>query len=161
MKSAIHVNEEAASRDGRIVEFLTAYRNGKIGSFLSFEEFQGSAFSRFWKNSAILRYEADRADFRIIFFGTGLVAKYGRDVTGLCHGDCLDPALAESFTRHYREALDGGAPVYLSGNFGWKGEDYIRWHAVVAPLNHPAHEDEVVLHVSYCRNPKLAGRIAP
>ena len=159
MTHVITIKEDGASCDQRIADFVEAYRAGKSEAFLSFSEFQGRDFSRFWKNSAILRYDAERADFRIIFFGTGLVAKYGRDVTGLCHKDYIEPEIAGAFTDQYRRSLDIGEPVYISGNFGWQGEDYICWDAVALPLSHEDYRDEVVLHVSYIRNPALAARM--
>ncbi len=111
---------EAATSHKEIVEFSEIVAVDLIDDVVAFEKLQEQRYMKFWKNFCLTQLDDDEKNFEIILWGTELVRKFNKELTG-------KRGTAESFgdefsilAKNSLVALRDKQVAYLSGEYSWK-----------------------------------------
>ncbi len=102
----------------------------------------------YWRNLIIVRQLPD-GDFLMVFFGSGVVAGFNRDLTGTKLSESLEGEVLERITEKNRRCLNDRSRIYSSGNMEWQHRDYTRWYQVKMPMERNGKIDETVSFTVY------------
>ncbi len=137
-----------AKRDALVREFVGLCDAAHGQGVLDLEMLQQRSMMRFWSALVILRWEPAAGDFLCVLFGTMLRDHYGGDCTGKMI--FAENPFGGLFRKVNRHVLCERETVYFSGTLGWRQRGFVRYHAVILPLQRRGVVAETVTLVSRC-----------
>lgn len=138
-----------AQENPEIKAFVQLVDETTGGGILDFSELQSRPFIKFWSNLLIARYIEEVSDFKVVFFGTGMLRGYEKDYTNAMLADLGLKEHEEEIRQLHIDSLTKQQRIYSCGNFSWLKKDYTKWYHVKMPLKRGDILNETVTFVCY------------
>jgi len=124
-------NAETHPMISQFAEVIKPYfANGAV----DFEILQKPQFLKFWRHLMIAKYLPDLDDFRIVFWGTYLVNKYGKELSGKTFAEAGLGDKQQYFYDLHKSAMLGQEIIFTKGIFSWEDKDFLTWYQIKMPL---------------------------
>lgn len=142
-------DSEASVNNEDISRFLSDCGRASGGEVLDFSLLQQVPLIRYSASYIILRWNDDKQDFIIKYWGSHLTEVYGEDMTG-CHVEEVGPVeIWRYLVAAHREVMLDQKKVYLGGQTDWREKDHQCWYQVMLPLSRDGQISETLTFVTF------------
>lgn len=117
---------------------------------VSFESlWSNPKFYPFWRDCIIMRWDEQRQDFRILFWGTDIANGYGRDLSGKYLEDDTRKGSESKFRPLHLESFREQKKIYVGGTMDWVDKEYANWSMLIQPLSRKGKVSETLAFVGF------------
>ncbi|MCZ4279724.1 hypothetical protein O4H49_02965 [Kiloniella laminariae] len=145
----IYLNQETTINHPDIVEFLRLCDQVRGQGYMTIPLIQNRPFLSYWPTLILNRWDAEKQDFFYSYWGSGLAAVYGMDLSWKYIKRGEFPQTENIFWQAHHDVMTQLKPVYLATSIHWLNKDFQQLNAVILPLERNGTVSETLAYVSF------------